>query len=130
MLKKADFEEFKKSLLTLRARVRGDVQTLQHEALDRDESGAESKSPTHLAELGTEAYEQEFALARFEDEQETLVEIEEALKRIETGTYGLCEACLEKGLTPAKSVIPKLRLRAIPFARNCVECEREREAGR
>lgn len=126
MLKTADFEEFKDLLLDLRARIRGDVEHLTSEALDRDQEG-ESRSPQHLAELGTDTYEQDFALRRVENEQEVLLEIEAALQRIDAGTYGLCEGCLETGKTPAKSVIPKARLRVIPYARNCVECERKRE---
>jgi DnaK suppressor protein len=127
MLKVADFEEFKSLLLDVRARIRGDVEHLTSEALDRDQNGGESRSPQHLAELGTDTYEQDFALRRVENEQEVLAEIEAALQRIEAGTYGLCEACLEAGKTPAKAVIPKARLRVIPYARNCVECERKRE---
>lgn len=127
MLKKADLEEFKRLLLSLRARIRGDVRQMTSEALDRGENGSESKSPTHLAELGTENYEQDFALRRVENEQELLLEIDEALERITNESYGLCEGCLEEGRSPAKSVIPKPRLRVIPYARNCVECERKRE---
>jgi len=127
MLKKTELEEFKRLLLTLRARIRGDVQQLTDEALDRNENGSESKSPTHLAELGTETYEQDFALRRVENEQETLDEIEEALHRIEDESYGICSACKEAGKSVSKSLIPKARLRVIPYARNCVECERKRE---
>lgn len=127
MLKKAEMEEFKKLLLALRARIRGDVKQMTDEALDRNNDGTESKSPTHLAELGTETYEQDFALRRVENEQELLDEIEEALDRIEDESYGICAGCREAGKSIAKSVIPKPRLRVIPYARNCVECERKRE---
>lgn len=127
MLKKTELDEFKQLLLTLRARIRGDVQQMQDEALDRPDNGGDSKSPTHLAELGTETYEQDFALRRVENEQEVLEEIDEALKRVEDGSYGLCLACQEQGKTPAKSLIPKARLKVIPYAKNCVECERKRE---
>jgi DnaK suppressor protein len=125
MRKTTEFAEFKTLLLALRARVRGDVVQMTHEALDMDAN--ESKSPTHLAELGTENYEQDFALRRVENEQELLEEIDAALDRIDQETYGLCEACLAAGLTPAKAQIPKARLKVIPYARNCVACERKRE---
>ncbi len=128
MLKKLELEEFQKILRVLRARVRGDVEQMTNEALDRNGDGSESKSPTHLAELGTENYEQDFALRRVENEQELLEEVDEAIQRIHRGTYGVCEACLEAGLAPAKAMIPKARLKVIPYARNCVECERKREA--
>lgn len=127
MLKQQEFQEFRSLLVELRSRIRGDVEHLTSEALDRDHNGGESKSPTHLAELGTDTYEQDFALRRVENEEEVLVEIEAALQRIEQGIYGLCGGCQEQGKTAAKSVIPKARLRVIPYARNCVECERQRE---
>jgi DnaK suppressor protein len=125
--KNGDFAEYRELLLLLRARVRGDVEQMTTEALDRNGEGGESKSPTHLAELGTETYEQDFALRRVENEQELLDEIDEALSRIAKGVYGQCVSCMESGLTPGKSMIPKARLRVIPYARNCVECERKRE---
>lgn len=130
MLKKAELEEFKKLLYALRSRLRGDVEHLTAEALDRNENGSESKSPTHLAELGTETYEQEFALRRVENEQGVLEEIEEAFQRIKDDTFGICAGCQAAGRTPGRSMIPKARLREIPYARNCVECERKREAYR
>jgi DnaK suppressor protein len=103
------------------------VQHLTADALDRNENGSESKSPTHLAELGTETYEQEFTLRRVENEQEVLEEIEEAFERITDETFGICISCREAGRTTA---IPKVRLREIPYARNCVVCERKREEHR
>ena len=130
MLKKTELEDFKRLLLVLRARVRGDVRQMTDEALDRNENGSESKSPTHLAELGTETYEQDFALRRVENEQGVLDEIEEALERVENESFGICAGCQEAGKTVSKSLIPKARLRVIPYARNCVECERKREEHR
>ncbi len=125
-----EHDEFRQLLVTLRARIRGDVQHMADEALSQNENGSESKSPTHLAELGSETYEQEFALRRVENEQEVLDEIDAALVRILEGNYGICEGCLQTGKTAAKSLIPKARLRVIPYARNCVECERLKEEGR
>lgn len=125
MLKAKDFDEFRQLLLSLRARVRGDVVQMTHEALDMD--NGDSRSPTHLAELGTENYEQDFALRRVENEQELLEEIDAALDRVDQATFGQCESCLAAGLSATKSLIPKARLKVIPYARNCVECERKRE---
>ena len=127
MLKQPELAEFRQLLRLLRARIRGDVELMKTEALDSFESSGDSNSPTHLAELGSETYEQEFAMRRVENEQEVLEEIEAAFARIEDGTYGLCAGCLEAGKTAAKAAIPKARLRVIPYARNCVECERKRE---
>jgi DnaK suppressor protein len=123
-MKKKDLDEFRLQLQQLRARVRGDVEHITHGALD---GGHESKSPTHMAELGTETFEQDFSLGVMERDQGQLEEIESAIKRIDEGTYGVCQGCLSGGKTPAKAIIPKLRLKAVPYARECVECARKRE---
>lgn len=119
MLKIKDLEYFKSLLVQLRSRIRGDVSTLTDGALG---SEFDSKSPTHMAELGTETYEQDFSLRMMEGEQEVLDEIRAALKRMDDGTYGICEHCLAEGKSPAKSMIPKMRLKIIPYARHCVSC--------
>ncbi len=127
MLDKAELAEFKQILQALQARVRGDVEQLTVGALDQNSGSADSKSPTHIAELGTEAYEQDFALRFVESDNGVLDEIENAITRINQGVYGVCEACNEAGKAPSRSMIPKTRLRAIPYTRNCVACERKRE---
>lgn len=126
-MKKAELEQYRAILRTLQARIRGDVEQLTDEALSGHDGASGQNSPTHIAELGTDNYEQDFALRFVENDQEVLAEIEAALDRIEDGTYGLCEACLEAGATERKAAIPKTRLKAIPYARNCIECERKRE---
>ena len=125
-MKKPDFVEYKNLLEALQARLRGDVRQLANEALggDRQDGGGESKSPTHMAELGTETYEQDFALSLVVNEQETLIEIGAALERIHKGTFGQCEGCLKDGKSASQATIPKDRLRVIPYARYCVACAR------
>ena len=113
--------------LSLRARLQGDVEQLTDGALENAGGSGDSKSPTHIAELGTEAYEQEFALSLVQNDREVLEEIEAALIRIDEGVFGLCEGCREEGRPPSKSAILKSRLRAIPYARDCVACARRRE---
>lgn len=128
-MKKPELMEFKNLLEALRARLRGDVTQLTSEALgaDRQDGGSESKSPTHMAELGSDTFEQDFALSLVVNEQETLAEIALALQKIKDGVYGLCEGCVRDEKSPHHAAIPKERLRVIPYARNCVECERKRE---
>lgn len=128
-MKKTEIAEYRGLLEEMQSRLRGDVHQLTKEALgvDRHDGGSESKSPTHMAELGSDTFEQDFALSLAANEQETLTEISSALQRIKDGTFGLCEICLKNGKSPAQAAIPKTRLRAIPYARNCVECERKRE---
>jgi DnaK suppressor protein len=70
--------------------------------------------PIHMADLGSDNFEQEFTLSLMENEEETLEAIELALERIEDGTYGQCDECGVK--------IPKLRLNALPYAPTCVKC--------
>lgn len=125
MLKQSDLELFRSQLILLQSRIQGDVDHLSHGALD--EGAGDSKSPTHMAELGTETYEQEFTLRMMENEQDVLDEIRAALTRIDEGTFGVCHSCKEDGRPPSKCWIPKVRLKYIPYARNCVECERHKE---
>lgn len=80
-----------------------------------------------MAELGTSTFEQDFSLRVMEGDQEILEQIRDALKKMDLGTYGLCEGCIEEGKTHTKSAIPKARLRELPYARNCVACEERRE---
>lgn len=125
MLKPSDMESFRSQLLLLQSRIQGDVDHLSNGALDS--GGGDSKSPTHMAELGTETYEQEFSIRMMENDQDVLDEIRAALVRIEDGTFGICLTCVEEGRPTSKSWIPKVRLKYLPYARNCIECERKRE---
>jgi DnaK suppressor protein len=117
-MKKADMQDFKQNLIILRARLRGDVKAIADVALNESNN---SSMPIHMAELGSENYEQEFALSLMESEEDTLVAIEEALNRIESGEYGKCIGC--------DGVIPKTRLNAIPYAAMCVRCAEQQEGG-
>ncbi len=126
-MKTSELTAYRQLLLTLQARVRGDVEHLKDEALEGGDGKGDSRSPTHIAELGTQAYDQDFSLRVVENDQEVLDEIRSALKRIDDGTFGICAGCLEEGKAKSKSQIPRTRLKAIPYARNCVACERKRE---
>ena len=116
-MKKSESKVFKERLLALRARLRGDVSQMADAALrkNRSDRGGESSSmPIHMADLGSDNFEQEFTLSLMENEEGTLDAIEAALERIEDCTYGECEECGVK--------IPKARLNAIPYAPTCVKC--------
>jgi len=71
-----------------------------------------SNLPFHMADAGTDTFELENTLGLMDSERKLLKEIEDALARIENGTYGICEGSNEP--------IPKERLKAIPWARYCV----------
>ena len=85
----------------------------------RAEGSEASAFGMHQADAGSDAYDRDFALSLLSQEQDSLYEIDEALKRIETGSYGVCEMC-------SKS-IPHARLEALPFTRFTVDCQSEIE---
>ena len=128
-MKPEDLKEFRTLLKLLQARLRGDVEQLQEEALSGSNSGNDQRSSNHMAEMGSDAWDLDFALHLVENDQEVMKEISAALKRLDDGSYGICEGCIDKGMSESKSRIPKARLHAIPYARNCVECARQREEG-
>jgi RNA polymerase-binding protein DksA len=119
-MKKADLDKFKQLLIDLRNRCNGDVSQLTDEALrSKEGAGNLSNMPIHMADVGSENFEQEFTLSLLENEEEVLNEVQGALRRIQTGTYGTCEECGKE--------IPRERLQAIPYTRYCVECARKLE---
>ena len=87
-----------------------------------DASGDLSSMPIHMADLGTDNFEQEFSLELMNGARRLLTEIDDALNRIETGTYGICEG--------TGKPIPKARLEAQPWARYSVEYAKMLEEGR
>ena len=120
-MKKADVKPFKEMLIALRARLRGDVSTLANSALSSSRSGGSGSSsvPSHMADMGSDTFEQDNTILLMNSEGQTLTAIEGALERIEEGAYGFCEACSGK--------IPKTRLKAIPYTPHCVKCASELE---
>src|SRR5947207_1017893 len=85
----------------------------------RAEGSEASAFGMHQADAGSDAYDRDFALSLLSQEQDALYEIDQALKRIELGTYGICEM--------SGKPISRARLEAIPFARFTVECQSQLE---
>ncbi len=85
----------------------------------RAEGSEASAFGMHQADAGSDAYDRDFALNLLSQEQDALYEIQEAIKRVEEGTYGVCEI--------SGQAIPEARLEAIPFARLTVECQEKLE---
>ena len=111
-------------LLEKRREILKNVSEIEDESLKKsrlDASGDLSSMPIHMADLGTDNYEQEFALGLMDSERKLLREIDDALERVEQGTYGICEGTGRQ--------IPKARLEAQPWARYCVEYARMMEQG-
>jgi DnaK suppressor protein len=110
----------KEKLLQLRDAMVDSMAGVAQDTLRTRAEGSESSAfGMHQADAGSDAYDRDFALSLLSQEQDALYEIDQALKRIELGTYGTCEMS-------GKS-IPRARLEAIPFARFTVECQSQLE---
>ncbi len=113
-LSAADLEQFRQHLNAARAAITGDMDQLAREAaLDLEQAVGEVRD--ELDDL----YSQEFNLELLQHDEGTLRQIVEALERMDAGEYGICQSCGEK--------VGKERLHAVPYARNCIACQREIE---
>ena len=111
---------YRELLLAISKKLNGDVTHLTDEAMRKaggEASGNLSNMPLHMADLGTDNFEQEFTFSLLENEEERLKEIGGALDRLDQGTFGKCEEC--------QKAIPKTRLQALPYTRYCVDCARK-----
>ena len=123
-LSEKDLQMYRRLLLEKRAELVGDVNGMQEEVLRKNRQAAAgdlSSMPIHMADLGTDNYEQEFTLGLLAGEQQLLRDIDEALERIDTRTYGTCMG--------TGKPITKTRLKAKPWARYCIEYARLLEKG-
>ncbi|MDO4569406.1 MAG: TraR/DksA C4-type zinc finger protein [Planctomycetia bacterium] len=115
-----DFQIYKERLLIMRARLRGDVTQMADTALRQNRNESElSSMPIHMADVGSDNFEREFTLQLMQSGHATLQQINNALRRIEDGTYDVCEVCGAK--------IPKKRLQAVPYTSMCVKCAEKEE---
>ncbi len=111
-LTSAEIKKFKAMLLVKRNEILDNVTSMEDETLHKQRSNL-SNMPIHMADIGTDNFDQEFTLGLMDSERKLMKEIDEALQRIEDGTYGICQG--------SGRPIPKARLEAIPWARYCVE---------
>ena len=110
----------KEKLLQLRDAMVDSMAGVAQDTLRSRAEGSEASAfGMHQADAGSDAYDRDFALSLLSQEQDALYEIDQALKRIELGTYGVCEM--------SGKHIPHARLEAIPFARFTVECQTQLE---
>jgi len=119
---KKDLEFFKKLILKMKEKVLDDIKNISEDTLkksQKDASGDISGYTYHMADVATDTYDREFSLGLASNERQLLYELEEALKKIEEGAFGVCEEC--------KSIISKTRLKVVPFARLCVKCQEKKE---
>lgn len=110
----------KSKLLQLRDTLLDSMMGVSRDTLRSRAEGSEASAfGMHQADAGSDAYDRDFALSLLSQEQDALYEIEEALKRVDAGSYGICEM--------SGKPIPHARLEAIPFARFTVECQTQIE---
>jgi RNA polymerase-binding transcription factor DksA len=101
-------------LLKMRDRLTGQISTLSDDSLKYKDDGS--------SEDRTDDFDREFALNLVSSEHDAIFEIDGALRRLEEGVYGLCDAC--------GCAVEKARVHALPFARMCMKCQSEAEKGR
>jgi RNA polymerase-binding transcription factor DksA len=110
----------REKLLQLRDSLLDSMSGVAKDTLRARAEGSEASAfGMHQADAGSDAYDRDFALSLLSQEQDALYEIEEAIKRIENGTYGICEM--------SNKPIAHARLEALPFARYTVECQAQIE---
>lgn len=121
-LPKAELKKYKALLLKQRSQVGGDLTHIAENTLNkssRDASGDLSGYSYHMADQATDDYDRDFSLGRATSEQKVLFSIDEAMKRIEDGSYGRCLEC--------GKLIAKKRLNALPQSELCIECQKTKE---
>lgn len=118
-LKSRDLEFFRELLLAKRRELLGDVSSMEEEALRTNGGSNLSNLPVHMADMGTDNYEQEFTLGLVQKDRELLHMINVALDKIRKGTYGLCEG--------TGRPISRARLEAQPWAKYSIEYARQME---
>jgi DnaK suppressor protein len=121
-MKKSDIDKYKQMLLTFKESILENIEHLTQDNLKesmRENSGDLSGYSLHMADVGTDTFDREFALSIAGQENEVLHLIDKALERITDKTYGACEMC--------NAEISFKRLDALPYARYCINCESEIE---
>ena len=119
---KKELAEFKKFVLKRKEEILDDIKHISDDTLKKSQkeaSGDISGYTYHMADVATDTYDREFSLGIASNERKMLYELDDALKKIEEGTFGICEDC--------KNLIAKNRLKAVPQARLCVKCQQKRE---
>ena len=111
---KPEWVKYHENLLDLRDRLLN-----QMDGLAKESAAEMDNYSLHMADSGTDNFDRDFALSLLSSDQDAIYEIEEALKRIEKGTYGVCELTAKN--------IPKARLEAIPWTRFTVEAQAQLE---
>jgi len=121
-LGKKELTEYKEKLLKVRDELRDQIKEISDDTLmksQKDMSGDISGYSLHIADMASDNYERDFNLGIVSGERKVLMEVEEALKRIEDKVYGVCATC--------EKPIAKIRLNAVPHAQYCKKCQEKLE---
>jgi RNA polymerase-binding protein DksA len=118
-----DTDRFRERLLEERARVQSAIQFLheEHPGSLEDETEEPVGVDNHLADTATATLDREIDFTLGENSEQVLAEIDDALRRIENGTFGTCRTC-------GQPIAPE-RLEAMPWATQCIDCKRKEERG-
>jgi len=119
---KKEINKFKEVLLKRKEDIMDQIDHISKDTLkksQKDASGDISGYSYHMADLATDTFDREFSLGLASNERQNLYEIEDALKRIKDGSFGICEYC--------KKPISKVRLKAVPFTKLCLKCQELQE---
>jgi len=119
---KKDLADFKKNILKRKEEVLDGIKHIADDTLrssQKEASGDISGYTYHMADVATDNYDREFSLGLASSERNIIYELDDALKKVEDGTYGICEGC--------KVLISKVRLKAVPYARLCIKCQERKE---
>ncbi|MBI3087977.1 MAG: TraR/DksA C4-type zinc finger protein [Candidatus Omnitrophica bacterium] len=120
-LNKPQLKAFKRQLLDARAKCADEIRSIAKETSKnpREASGDLSGYTVHMADMSADTYERELSMGLVSSEQEVLYQIDEALKRMDEGTYGACQQCSKP--------ISVSRLKAVPYTAQCITCQRAQE---
>ena len=120
-LTKTQLKLFRQLLITERAKFAAEIKAIAQETskTPREASGDLSAYTVHLADMAADTYERELSGNLASSEQGVLYQIDDALKRIDEGTFGICQQC--------NTPVTMRRLKAVPYASLCIACQRAKE---
>ena len=120
-LSKDQLKQFRQLLITERAKLANEIKNIAHDASTspREASGDLSAYTVHMADMAADTYERELSMNIVSSEQEILYQIDDALKRLDDGSFGVCQQCSQP--------VAMSRLKAVPYASLCINCQRSKE---
>ena len=120
-LTKEQIKQLRQLLITERVKLADEIKSIAHETSTspRDASGDLSAYTVHLADMAADTYERELSMNIVSSEQQILYQIDDAFKRLDDGSYGICQQCNQP--------IAMSRLKAVPYASLCISCQRSKE---